>query len=164
MKIDLEVSADMSFKNSVHWKKFVDFKEQNQTSMHGCQLPDFSLRSQAFPLLFYICLKPSHHKTTSKHPRIHEFWLYFAKKILWPQTKTGKRPHTAGCSCAWVGLWPVVTCILSTWQNFQTFFKHNVGNPVNMLVLIKTFLMSDWSENILLLIDTTYVDVDNSIK
>ena len=50
----------------------------------GCQLPDFSLRSQTFCysadflLPFDICLKPrlfctSHHKTTSKHPRIQEF-------------------------------------------------------------------------------------------
>ena len=52
---------------------------------------------QTFLLLFHIYLKPrlsctTHHKTTSKHPSTQEFWLYFAKKILRPQTKTGKAP------------------------------------------------------------------------
>ena len=57
------------------------------------QLLNFSLRSQTFcytadfsTTFFYIYVKPrlvctSYHKTTSKHPRIQEFWLYFAKKI-----------------------------------------------------------------------------------
>ena len=50
-----------------------------------------------FLLLVYICLKPrpfcaSHYKATSKHSRFWEFWLYFAKRFLWPQTKTGKVP------------------------------------------------------------------------
>ena len=38
---------------------------------------------QTFLLLFYT----SHHKTTSKHPRIQEFWLYFAKSFCEPIQK-----------------------------------------------------------------------------
>ena len=69
---------------------------------------------QTFLVFFYICLKPrlfrtSHHKTTSKHPRIQEFWVYFAKNFFNSRQKQEKRPHSAG--------------------SFQTFFKHNVGNP-----------------------------------
>ena len=87
-----------------------------------------------FLLLFYECLKPrlfckSHHKTTSKHPRIQEFWLYFAKKFCDSRLKWEKLPHPAGSSCAWAGLWPSVMRTLSTSRSFQTFLKHNVGNP-----------------------------------
>ena len=68
---------------------------------------------QTFLLLFCICLKPrhfctSHHKTTSKRPRIQAFWLYFAKKFLWLH-KNGKSALTQ--------------------LDFQTFLKNNVGNP-----------------------------------
>ena len=75
----------------------------------GCQLPDFSLRSQTFCYIadfsttFYICWKLrlfciSHHKTTSKHPKTQKFRLYFAKTFcnfknsLWPRQKLGKAP------------------------------------------------------------------------
>ena len=109
----------------------------------GCQLPDFSLRSHNFCFtadfftIFYIYLKPrlickSHHKTTSKHPKTQEFWLYFSKKILWLQAKTEKASpslHPAGSSCALARLWPAVTRVLSTSENLQNFLKHNVGNP-----------------------------------
>ena len=109
--------------------------------VQGCQLPDFSLRFQSscytadFSTTFiYICLKPrhfctSHHRTTSKHSRIQEFWLYFAKKFCDPRQKREKSPHLAGSSCAWAGPWPRVTCTLSTSRSFQTFLKHNFGNP-----------------------------------
>ena len=40
-----------------------------------------------------------------------------------------KRLHPVGSSCAWAGLWPAVPRTLSTSQSFQTFLKHNVGNP-----------------------------------
>ena len=114
-------------------------------------------------------------KPPAKHPRIRGFWLYFAKKLLRPQTKMEKAPtlswlllqdffahpitkppastllefknvdyfrkkfcdfrkkrekrlHPAG-SC-W---WPAVTRTLSILQSFQTFLKHNVGNPETSL-------------------------------
>ena len=81
----------------------------------GCQLPDFSLRSQTFcytadfsATFFYICLKPrlfgtSHYKTTSKHLKIQEFLLYFAKKFCNFRQKQEKRPHPTGSFCAWAG-------------------------------------------------------------
>ena len=52
---------------------------------------------QTFLLLSYIRLKPRvfctpYPNTTSKHSRIQKFWPYFANKILWLQTKTGKAP------------------------------------------------------------------------
>ena len=43
----------------------------------------------------------------------------------------GKRPHPAGSSCSWAGLWTAVTRTFSTSRSFQTFLKHNVGNPVH---------------------------------
>ena len=79
---------------------------------------DFSLRSQTFCFTadffttFYICLKPrlfahpitkclkprlfstSHHKIISKHPRIQESWLYFAKKNFEMSDKNGKSAFT----------------------------------------------------------------------
>ena len=106
--------------------------------MLGCQLPDFSLRSQTFcytadfSTTFYICLKPrlfwtSHHKTTSKHHRIQEFGLYFAKFFCDFRQKRRKRSHPSGSFCAWAGLWPTGTRMLSTLQSFQTFLKSNNG-------------------------------------
>ena len=108
----------------------------------GCQLPDFSLRSETFcctadfsTTFFYICLKPrlfckSHYKTTSKHPRIQDFWLYFAKKFCNFRQKQEKCPYPVGSFCAWAGLWPAITHTLSTFRSFQTFWKHNVSNTV----------------------------------
>ena len=90
---------------------------------------------QTFRPLFYIRLKPrlfctSHHKTTtSKHPKIQEFWLYFAKSFCHLRQKRKKRPHPAGSSCVWAGQWSAVTRTVSTLRSFQTFLKHNVGNP-----------------------------------
>ena len=68
------------------------FGKQNR----GCQLPDFSLRSPTFcytadfSTTFLYMLKTktfcaSHHKTTSKHPRIQKFWIYFAKNFCDPR-------------------------------------------------------------------------------
>ena len=54
------------------------------------------------------------------------------KKLCDPRKKQEKRPHPAG-SCAWAGLWPAVMSMLSTSRSFQTFLKHNVGNPVLLL-------------------------------
>ena len=68
----------------------------------------------------------SHHKTTSKHPGIQKFQLYFAKDFCDPKQKREK--HPAGSSCAWAGLWPAIKRTLRTSQIFYTFFKHNVGN------------------------------------
>ena len=45
----------------------------------------------------------------------------------------GKKHFNPAGSCAWAGLWPAVTRTLSTSQSFQTFLKHNVGNPVLLL-------------------------------
>ena len=52
---------------------------------------------QTFLLLFCTCLKPRlfctfHHKTTSKHPRIKEFWLYFAKISVTPDKNEKSAP------------------------------------------------------------------------
>ena len=110
---------------------------------------------QTFLLLLYICLKPrlfctSHHKTTSKHPRIQKFWLYFAKAFCNPRQERGKPLHPAGSSCAWAGLWLAVTRTLSASRSFQTLFKHNVGNPGCPLYLAHFYpssglkLISDW--------------------
>ena len=113
---------------------------ESRTTNHGCQLSDFSLRSQTFfytsdlSTTFYICLKSrlfgtSHHKTTSKHTRIQEFWLCFAKYFFDSRQKREKRPHPADSSCAWPGLWHAVKRTLSISRSFQTFVKHNVGYP-----------------------------------
>ena len=45
-----------------------------------------------------------------------------------PRQKQEERPFSAGNSCAWAGLWPVVTLTLSTSRSFQNFLRHNVGN------------------------------------
>ena len=95
---------------------------------------------QTFPLLFFICLKSRlfctfHHTTTSKQSRIQKFLLYFARKFCDSRQKREMRPHPAGSSCAWAGLWPAVTHTLSTSRSFQTFLKHNVGNPGVVRVL-----------------------------
>ena len=94
-------------------KKMTGSSEMEHTERRGCQLPDFSLRSQifcytaVFSTTFLYMLKTrlfftSQHKTTSKHHRIQECWLYFAKGFCDPpQTETGKHPHPAGSSCAW---------------------------------------------------------------
>ena len=92
------------------------------------------VRLQTFLLLFYICLKPrlfctSHHKTTSKHPRIQNFWLHFAKNCCDFSQKREKRFHPAGSFCAWAGLWPAVVRTFSTSRSFLTILKHNVGSP-----------------------------------
>ena len=119
----------------------------SKTTTQGCQLPDFSLSLRLWDLrlfdifqtsllLFYICLKPRlfctfHHKTTSKHPRIQEFWLYFEKNSVTPD-KNGKSAFTQlalPVPGQAYGLWPAVKRTLSTSQSFQTFLEHNVGNP-----------------------------------
>ena len=46
----------------------------------------------------------SHRKTTVKHTRIQEFWLYFEKKFRDLKQKREKRLHPAAFSCAWAGL------------------------------------------------------------
>ena len=46
--------------------------------------------------------------------------------------KREERPFSTGTSCAWAGLWPVITRTLSTSWSFQTFLRHNVGNPGNI--------------------------------
>ena len=60
---------------------------------------------QTFLLLFHICLKPrvfctSHHKTTSEHPRIQEFCLYFANSVIsdknWKSAPTQLAPSVLG--------------------------------------------------------------------
>ena len=89
---------------------------------------------QTFLLLFLYMLKTKTFlhilsQTTSKHPKIQKFWLYFAKDFCDSKQKREQRFHPAGSYCAWAGLRPVVTRTLSTSRSFQTFFKHNVGNP-----------------------------------
>ena len=75
---------------------------------------------QTFLLLFCT----SHHKTTSKHPRIQEFWLYFAKIFSDPRQKQEKRPHPAGSSCVWAGLWLEVTVAM-----FSDVFETQCWQP-----------------------------------
>ena len=107
--------------------------------VQGCQLPDFSLRTQIFcytvdfPMTFLYELKTttyfaSHHKTTSKHPRIPVFYFILQNILLAQTKKREERPFTAGTSCAWAGLWPAAMRMLSTSRRFQTFLRHNVGN------------------------------------
>ena len=90
-------------------------------------------------LLFYIWLNPRlfgtfNRKTTTKHPKIQEFRIYFAKKFCGLRQKREKCSHPADSSCAWAGLWPAVTHTLSASRSFQTFLEHNVGNPSYKLV------------------------------
>ena len=103
----------------------------------GYQLPDFSLRFQTFcytadfSTTFYICLKPklfctSHHKTTSKHPRIQEF----CKKFWWPQTKTGKAPPLS-----WFLLGRPMTCgnaYVKHFAKFPDFSETHLISPLNI--------------------------------
>ena len=84
--------------------------------VQGCQLPDFSLRTQIFcytvdfPMTFLYEFKTttyfaSHHKTTSKHPRIPVFY-FILQNILLAQTKKGKSaslplaPPVPGQACS----------------------------------------------------------------
>ena len=103
------------------------------------RVANFGLRSQTFCyttdflLLIYICLKPRlfltfHHKTTSKHPRIQKFWIYFAKKFCDSQTKTGKAPPPSWLLLCVVR--PMACGNAYVKHSFQTFLKHNVANPV----------------------------------
>ena len=70
-----------------------------QTSRRWSKISEFLLGYTAdFSTTIYICLKlrllcTFHHKTTSKHPRIQEFWLYFAKKSVTPD-KNGESAPT----------------------------------------------------------------------
>ena len=110
--------------------------------IQGCQLPDFSLRSQTFcytadfstTFLYMLKTKTFFAHCITKPPvstlDFKNFHSILQKKIIDFQTKTGKRPHPAGSSCAWAGLWLAVTRMLSTSRSFQTSFRHNVGNPI----------------------------------
>ena len=94
---------------------------------------EFSLRSQTFcytadfSTTFLYLLKTktfciSHHKTTSKHPRIQEFWLYFAKKIVILE-KNGKAPSS---SCLLLYLGMPMACsntYVKHFEKFPDFFK-----------------------------------------
>ena len=105
----------------------------------GCQLPDFSLRSQTFCYIgdfsttFLYLLKNQDFfaypitKPPASTLKLKKIRLYFAKTFCDPRQKLGKRPHSTGSSCAWAGLWPAVRRTLSISRSFQTFLKHNVG-------------------------------------
>ena len=106
-------------------------KEQKQ----GCQLPDFSLRSQTsgytadFPTTFlYIYLKLWLFHFRSQN-NLQYFYSILQIKFCEPRQKREERTFSAGTYCAWAGSWLVVTRTLSTLKSFQTFLRHNVGNP-----------------------------------
>ena len=98
------------------------------TSRLQSKISDFLLYCRLFYYFLYMLetktFLQSHHKTTSKPPRIQKILLYFTKDFCDSKQNREKRPHPAGSSCAWTGLWHVVKCTLSTSRSFQTFFKH----------------------------------------
>ena len=116
-------------------------RQVNQSDYkQGCQLPDFSLRSQTFcytadfstTFLYMLQTKTFFaHPITKPPASTLEFNILtlFCKKICDSRQKLEKHLHPAGSSCVWVGLWSAVTRTLSTSRRFQTFLKHNVGNP-----------------------------------
>ena len=83
-------------------------------------------------------------KQSAKTLKFQYFYSVLQKKILWAQTKTGRIPCPRCHSCAWADLWPAATRTLSTLQSFQSFLRHNVGNPVTMTTSLVT--MTKWHE------------------
>ena len=90
---------------------------------------------QTFPRLLLYMLKTMtfSHFITKQSASILEFQYFYSvlqMNFCEPRQKREERPFSAGTSCVWAGLWPAVTRTLSTLQSFQTFLRHNVGNPV----------------------------------
>ena len=83
---------------------------------------------QILLLLFLYMLKTKTflHILSQNHQQseFNNFDFIFAKKICDFRQKREKRPHQAGFSCAWAGLWPAVTRTLNTLRSFQTFLIH----------------------------------------
>ena len=104
-----------------------------------CKLPHFSLKFQTFcytagfpTTFFYICQKTFSHSITKQPASTLEFQYFYSilqMNFCGPRQKREERPFSTGTSCAWAGLWPVVAFTLRTWRCFQTFLRHNVGNP-----------------------------------
>ena len=95
-----------------HFPLPIDKFYQHYFSCFKSEISDVLLNCRIF-YYFHECLKQrifctSYHQTTSKHPRIQELLLYFAKDICDPRQKQEKRHHPAGSSCACAGIWPVV--------------------------------------------------------
>ena len=66
------------------------------------------------------------HSITKQPASTLEFQYFYSilqMNFCKPRQKREERPFSAGTTCAWAGLSPVVT------QSLQTFLKHNVGNP-----------------------------------
>ena len=115
----------------------------------GCQLPDFSLRSQTFFLycrlfsyfFIYLETKTFLHIPSQNHPastlKFKNFDFILQKKFCDFRQKRGKYPHPVGSSCDWTGLWPVVTRTLSTLQSFQTFW-----NTMLATLMMRWFLLA----------------------
>ena len=119
-------------------------------SIQGCKVPDFSLISQTFLLYCRLCYYSFlyalnqdffAHPITKPPASTREFWsfdLVLQKNFSDPRQNREKRPYPAGT-------WPAVTRTLSTSQSFQTFPKHNVGNPaIITLNLVKTLIRFLW--------------------
>ena len=124
------------------------FSEKVLTNLEqGCQLPDFSLRSQTF---FILQTFPRHflympktitfsHFITKQPASTLEFQYFYSilqMNFYKSRQKQEEGPFFAGTSCAWAGPWPVVTRTLSTSRSSQTFFKHNFGNPGSKFVIV----------------------------
>ena len=90
---------------------------------------------QTFPWLLLYMLKTMtfSHFITKQPASILEFQYFYSvlqMNFCEPRQKREERRFSTGTSCVWAGLWPAVTRTLSTLQSFQTFLRHNVGNPV----------------------------------
>ena len=73
------------------------------------------------------------HSITKQPASTLEFqYFYFILQINFckPRQRREERHFFAGTSYGWAGLRPGVTRTLSASQSFQTFLRHNVGNPV----------------------------------
>ena len=91
----------------------------------GCQLPDFVLYCK----LFYYFFARSITKPPATTLEFKNFDTIF-QKLSVIQDKNRKTASTQlPPPRAWAGLWLAVAYTLSTSRSFQTFLKHNFGNP-----------------------------------
>ena len=110
---------------------------QYKDGHQGCQLPGFSLRSQAifYTADFLIILSKtttvSHSLTKQPASTLESQFFYsiFQINSCEARQKQKERPFSAGTFSAGAGLWLVVTRTLSTSRSFQTFLRHYVCNP-----------------------------------
>ena len=127
----------------------------NSAGEQGCQLPDSSLRSQTFcytadcSTTFYIYWKPkpfctSHHKTTSKHFRIQEFWLHFAKKFC-DFRQNGKAPPPSWLLCLGRPMACGNSCV-KHFAKFPDFFETQCCQPWQEVTIANLTLLADYIE------------------